>query len=175
MPSAIINLLLSFILLFISIKIISKIIYNFFIGKAENRLQKYVFNDNFQSFGWGALATGVVQSSSITTSLIVPLVATGKAPLKKVMPFVLGANIGTTVTAFIAVFYQSQTAISIAIAHLIFNIIGVIFYFSSPVLRYFLVWSATQFGQVAEKYKFTIFIYILLVFFIIPFLLIFLN
>lgn len=175
MPSSLINLLLSFVLLFLSIKIISKIIYYFIIGKTEDRLQKYVFNDNLQSFGWGALATGLVQSSSITTSLIVPLVATGKASLKKVMPFILGANIGTTVTAFIAVIYQSQTAISIAIAHLLFNVIGVAFYMSSPVLRHFLVWSASKFGLVAEKYKFTIFIYILLVFFVIPFLLIFLN
>lgn len=175
MPSAILSLLLSFILLFASIKIISKIIYNFIIGRTENRLHRYVFNDRFQSFSWGALATAVVQSSSITTSLIVPLVATGKASLKKVMPFVLGANIGTTVTAFIAVIYQSQTAISIAIAHLLFNIIGVAFYLSSPVLRQFLVWSASQFGHIAERYKFTIFIYILLVFFVIPFLLIFLN
>lgn len=175
MPSSIINLMLSFILLFLSIKIISKIIYNFIIGRTEDKLHKYVFKDNFQSFMWGTLATGLVQSSSITTSLIVPLVATGKASLRKVMPFVLGANIGTTVTAFIAVLYQSQTAISIAIAHLLLNVLGVAFYMSSPVLRHFLIWLAYQFGQIAEKYKFTIFIYILLVFFVIPFLLIFLN
>jgi sodium-dependent phosphate cotransporter len=175
LPNAVIGLLLSFFLLFISIKIISQIIYRFIIGKTESKLNKYVFNDDLRAFSWGALVTGLIQSSSITTSLIVPIVATGKTTLKKVMPFILGANIGTTVTAFIAVMYKSQAALNIAFAHLLFNIFGVIFFLSSPVLRHLLIWIATKFGNIAGRYKFTIFIYILLVFFIIPFLLILFN
>jgi solute carrier family 34 (sodium-dependent phosphate cotransporter) len=171
----IINLLISFVLLFSSIKLISKIIYEFVIGKTESKMRKYIFKITSKSFLWGTLSTAIIQSSSITTSLVVPLVATGKTTLNKVMPFILGANIGTTITAFIAVIFKSQTAINIAIAHLLINVFGVIFFLSSPVLRQILEWLASQFGQLASKYRFTIFIYILLVFFILPFLLIYLT
>ena len=50
------------------------------------------------------LATAVVQSSSITTSLVVPLVGAGMLTIEQIYPYTLGANIGTTVTALIGSF-----------------------------------------------------------------------
>ncbi len=171
----IISLLISFLLLFGSIKILSKIIYELALAKSESKFNDYVFKNTLRSFGWGTFSTSIIQSSSITTSLIVPLVATGKISLNKVMPFVLGANIGTTITAFIAVIFKSQTAVNIAIAHFLINVIGALFFFSSPLFRQLLVWAANQFGIFVSNYRFSIMIYILMVFFIIPFLLIYLN
>ena len=46
----------------------------------------------------GILATVLVQSSSVTTSTIVGLVATGVLPIETAVPMVMGANIGTTIT-----------------------------------------------------------------------------
>ncbi len=171
----IISLIISFILLFGSIKLISRIIYELAIEKTESKFKEYVFKNTSRSFGWGTISTGIIQSSSITTSLIVPLVATGKITLNKVMPFILGANIGTTITAFIAVLFKSQTAVNIAVAHFLINVIGSLFFFSSPLFRQILEWVAKRFGILVSNYRFSIMIYILMVFFIIPFLLIYLN
>lgn len=174
-PNSIISLVISFLLLFISIKWVSKIIYQMMIGDGGDKLHDVVFKNSNKSFIWGTLATAAIQSSSITTSLVVPLVATSKTTMEKAIPFIIGANIGTTITAFIAVIYKSNTAASIAMAHLLFNVFGMLFYFSSPVLRILLATVANAIGNFANKYRISIFIYILFIFFVIPFILIFLN
>jgi sodium-dependent phosphate cotransporter len=51
------------------------------------------------------------------------------------VPFILGANIGTTITAFIAALFNSNAAISVAIAHFLFNAIGVILFYLMPVVK----------------------------------------
>ena len=75
------------------------------------------------------MITVTVQSSSITTSLAVPLVAGGLFTLDKVYPFLLGANIGTTITALIGALSlagsaHAQEALSVALVHLCFNLTG---------------------------------------------------
>jgi solute carrier family 34 (sodium-dependent phosphate cotransporter) len=53
--------------------------------------------------------TVMVQSSSITTSVMIPLVAAGVVTLEHVFPFTIGANLGTTVTALIAALSTGST------------------------------------------------------------------
>ncbi|MDQ3395640.1 MAG: Na/Pi symporter, partial [Bacteroidota bacterium] len=121
LPYPLIGLVLSFILLFLSIKLISTLIYQNLFGKSKDVFKDYIFKNTYKSFSFGILLTAGVQSSSITTSLIVPLVATGQISLKRTFPFIMGANIGTTITALLAAIFRSDAAISIALAHLIFN------------------------------------------------------
>lgn len=170
--NGIISLILSFVLLIISIKLVSRQIYRSIIGDSQSRLRLYLFKNPFKSFGWGVLTTGLIQSSSITTSLAVPLVATGKVKLKKIAPFIYGTNIGTTITAFITVAFNSTTVLNIAILHLLINMIGVTIFLPFAAVRNTPVYLAKKFARFISKYRITVALYILLVFFIIPFVLI---
>jgi len=168
-------IILSFVLLFGSIKFLSKLISKMLIGESQDKLRKFLFNKTFKSFSWGMLITAAVQSSSITTSLVIPFVATNKIKIKKVAPFILGANIGTTITAFIAVLFKSNAAMSIAITHLLINLIGVIIFLPFPIIRDIPIRLAKAFGTITMKYRLAGFTYIIFTFFIIPFMLIYFN
>jgi len=167
--------ILGILLLFTTIKFFSRYSYKLLIGKSKDKMKSYIFSNPFKSFSWGLLLTGALQSSSITTSLSVPLVATRKVTLSSVFPFIMGANIGTTITAMLAAIFKSEAAISLAIAHLIFNFIGVLIFLPFGRIRYFPVRLARKFGILASDNRLIGFFYIILTFFIIPFLLIYLS
>jgi sodium-dependent phosphate cotransporter len=85
---------------------------------------------------YGMIMTISVQSSSIITSTQTPLVALGIITLEEVLPLTLGANIGTTVTAFIAsVVSGSQDAIQVSVCHLLFNLLGIAIWYPIPQMR----------------------------------------
>lgn len=171
--NAIFNLIFSFVLLFAAIKIISRIISNRLIGASQEKLQDYIFKGTGKTFLWGTLVTIGVQSSSITTSVVVPFVAADKISLRRAMPFIIGANVGTTITAFIAVFFKSYSAVNIALAHLVFNLAGVLIFLPFPGLRNIPIIMAEHFAMLVSKYRFLVVIYILLLFFLLPFCLIY--
>jgi sodium-dependent phosphate cotransporter len=81
----------------------------------------------------GLVVTAMVQSSSITTSLLVPLAGAGLITLRQAFPVTLGANVGTTVTALLAALAVSgvnaSAGITIALVHLIFNLSGILLIF----------------------------------------------
>lgn len=83
----------------------------------------------------GAGITAIIQSSSVTTSIVVALASKGAIDLASAVPVILGANIGTCVTALLASIGTSLSAKRAALAHLFFNVIGVILIF--PFLRGF--------------------------------------
>merc|ERR1711998_403825 len=98
--------------------------------------QKVLGMNPVLSIIYGMLMTIAVQSSSITTSTLTPLVALDIITLEQMLPLTLGANIGTTCTAFIAsVVSGSQDAIQVLICHLLFNIIGIAIWFPIPQMR----------------------------------------
>lgn len=168
-------LLLSILLLFICLKSISKLLYNLLIGRAKKQFETTVFSNTARSFGWGLLITSAVQSSSLTTSLIVPLVATGKVNLKRAFQFVLGANIGTTITALLAALFQSEAALSLALVHLLFNLVGVILFLLVPYISNLPVYLANQMGFFTLRLRMVGFAYILIAFFLVPFTLIYFS
>lgn len=170
---SIVTLFLAVVLLFASIKIISKLLYNILIGRAKKKFETTVFSNTLRSFSWGLFITSAAQSSSLTTSLIVPLVATGKVKLRRAFQFILGANIGTTITALLAAIFQSKIAIEIALVHLLFNTSGVILFIAIPYFSRGLVYVADKMGQYTLQLRIVGFIYILLTFFLLPFTLIY--
>jgi sodium-dependent phosphate cotransporter len=143
------------------------------IGNTQERMHRYFFGKPFHSLIWGMLVTGAVQSSSVTTSLLVPLVAKGKVDPKKAFCFVMGANLGTTITALFAAFSISPLGMSIAIAHILFNLFGILIIYPIPAIRYLPVNLARMLGIATEKNRLVGFLYLLLTFFVIPFLLIY--
>jgi sodium-dependent phosphate cotransporter len=109
------------------------------------------------------------------TSWVTLRVASNQIPLKSSFGFILGANIGTTITALLATIGLSNISIQIAMAHILFNVLGVALLYILPFLRNYLIVLARYCGhQVAEKRILGV-LGILLVFFIIPFLLIYFN
>ncbi|AWW31128.1 Na/Pi cotransporter family protein [Echinicola strongylocentroti] len=171
----ILALVISVILLFLSIKILSTSVYKTFVSNSFKDVSKHIFKFPYRSFAYGIFFTAAVQSSTVTTSLLVPAVATKKISLNKVFPFIIGANIGTTITAAIAAIYKTEAAIAIAIVHFLFNFIGALIFLPFPGLRNIPVKLAIYFGKNAAKQKVIGIAYILLTFFVIPFILIYLN
>ncbi|MBR9998013.1 MAG: Na/Pi cotransporter family protein [Cyclobacteriaceae bacterium] len=168
-------LAISVLILVLSIKMFSSYSYKLLIGGSRDKLKSYIFNKPFKSFSWGVIITGALQSSSITTSLVVPLVATHKITLHAVFPFILGANLGTTITALMAGFFKSEVALSLAMAHVLFNLIGVLIFLPFSSIRGIPEYLAIHFGRLASKRRLIVFFYILMTFFIIPFILIYLS
>jgi solute carrier family 34 (sodium-dependent phosphate cotransporter) len=168
-------IILSILLVFLAIKLLSQSVFQVLdLGKSDD-LNKYIFKNPGVSFLYGTFFTAAVQSSSVTTSLIVPLVAEGRVNVKKVFPFIIGANIGTTITAAIASIYKTEAAIALALAHFIFNVIGAIIFLPFPVIRNLPVLLAIYMGKKSSKNRIVGFAYILLTFFIIPFFLIYFS
>lgn len=167
----------SFALLFVSILLFRKIISGLLLNRSPEKFTSVFFKKNWKAFFWGVTTTAAIRSSTITTSLVVPLVAQRIISLKKVVPFILGANVGTTITAFIAATLNSNStsAISIAIAHFLFNFIGVLIFYPIPILRNIPIALASRMGKLALRYRVAGLVYILLMFFLIPFILIYLN
>jgi len=151
------------------------------INTTEKVVDRYIFRNTFTAFVLGMLLTAVVQSSSVTTSMIVPLVAAGFLGLNRAYPFTLGANIGTTITAILASLatVSSETGeamgtegLTVAFCHLIFNIYGTILFLP---LRKLPIYCATKLGDLAAESKKWAFIFVAVVFFVIPLLIVFLT
>lgn len=166
---------LAIALLFGSILFFRKVLTDLLGFGSQERFQRFFFRSPMKSFAWGVLTTAAIRSSTVTTSLVVPLVAKKVVKLRAAVPFILGANIGTTITAFIAATFNSNAAISIAIAHFLFNFIGVLIFFPIPFVKEIPLNLANGLGRLTLKYRLSGFLYLLLTFFFIPFSLIYLN
>ncbi|MCE7055399.1 Na/Pi symporter [Algoriphagus sp. AGSA1] len=169
------TMIISVFLVFGAIKLLSSAVYQAFVLDSFQELNKLIFRNPYMAFIYGTFFTAAVQSSTVTTSLIVPLVANKKVSVKKSFPFIIGANIGTTITAAIAAIYKTEAAIALAIVHFLFNFIGALIFLPYPTLRNLPVLLAKYMGTKSVNSKFIGFAYILLTFFIIPFLLIYFS
>lgn len=147
-------ILVGLLLLFFCLKIIVDTMRLFMIEFAQRMVDGYLFKGPPHSFALGLGLTALLQSSSITTSLLVPLQGTGILKLEKVLPFTIGANIGTTVTAIIASMATGNlAAITLAFAHLSFNILaGTVIYFT-PVLQDLPAKIASMGGDFVVEHK----------------------
>jgi len=113
-----------------------------------------------------------VQSSSITTSLIVPIAGAGLLTLTQIFPYTVGANIGTTITAILAALITgSLAAVTVSFSHLLFNIAGIIIWFP---FRRVPIKLAEMFAEYSTRSKLIPVGYIIITFFIIPILFVFL-
>ncbi|MDH3309006.1 MAG: Na/Pi symporter, partial [Acidimicrobiia bacterium] len=117
----------------------------------------------------GVVITIAVQSSSITTSVLIPMVAAGVLTLRNAYPVTLGANIGTTVTALLAsLAAERPEALTIALTHTLFNIAGILVFYPIPALRYIPVRLARGLADLAVSRKSLVFAYVFGVFVVLP-------
>ncbi|KZS21381.1 Sodium-dependent phosphate transporter [Daphnia magna] len=119
----------------------------------------------------GAVITFLVQSSSVFTSTLTPLVGIGVISIERVYPLTLGSNIGTTTTALIAALAappeKLQDTLQISLVHLFFNVTGILLYYPIPFMR-FPIPMAKFLGNETAKYRWFAIIYLVGMFFLFP-------
>ena len=119
----------------------------------------------------GTLITISVQSSSITTSVLVPLAASGVLTLENIYPVTLGANVGTTVTALLASLATgSPAAVTVALVHTLFNISGILAFYPISNLRKLPIKMANKLSDIAAERRSLALMYALTMFVVIPLL-----
>merc|ERR1712232_1191149 len=87
------------------------------------------------------------------------------------MGITLGANIGTTITALLAALLSTTEALQVALAHLFFNISGIIVWYPVPFMRRIPLNAARQLGKATRVWRGVPLVYILIAFFLFPALL----
>ena len=160
----IIYLILSILITFAMLYALVKILRSLVLKKVEVFFDEYIFKTALRAIGFGVVLTIMVQSSSITTSLVIPLAGAGVLTLRQIFPFTLGANIGTTVTALLAAITGTVAALIAAISHLLFNIFGILIIYGLPFLRVIPLNCAEWIADQAVKNKLIPVFYLLLVF-----------
>ena len=119
-----------------SLKFLVDLLKNLMTGRAERTLHRTLFRSPWSAVAAGIAITVMVQSSSITTSLMVPLVGAGVVTLSQIFPFTIGANIGTTITAMLAALATaSPAAVTVAFAHLMFTVSAAVLIYLPPPIR----------------------------------------
>ena len=162
------SVLLTFMMLYSIVKLLRSLV----LDNIKQYFDKYIFKTALRAILFGMVLTIMVQSSSITTSTIVPLAGAGIVTLRQLYPFTLGANLGTTVTALLASLTLNVTAMVAAFAHLFFNIFGILIIYLNPLLKDIPIKLAEWMSEVSIKNKFIPIIYLLTFFFVLPFLII---
>ncbi len=100
--------------------------------------------------------TIAVQSSSVTTSALMPLCAGGAVTLEQMFPLTLGANMGTTITGLLAALAATshpKQALQVALAHVAFNVIGTLLAYPIKPVRNKLLDGARGLGNMAAKHR----------------------
>jgi len=173
--TGIICLVVAFALIFVALFYLVKVMRTIMLDKVEKMLNKFLNRSAMIAITIGCLITMMVQSSSITTSLLVPMLGAGIISLEAAFPVALGANIGTTITALLASLAGNMAGLTIAFVHLLFNIAGItMIYPVRRIRRLPLLWAATLAKHTSRNKKIALY-YVLGLFFLMPGLFIFID
>lgn len=174
--TGVILIALGLALIFLALTFITKNMRRLVAGGVQKAMNRFIGGGG-GTFGIlvGIGVTIAVQSSSITTSILVPLVAAGVLTLRSAYPITVGANIGTTVTALLASLAVLLPAgLTIALVHTLFNITAMLIIFPVERIRSIPIVLAERMAAVATKNHSLVAIYVLGLFVVIPLLGIFL-
>ncbi|MCD6304099.1 MAG: Na/Pi symporter [Planctomycetes bacterium] len=169
------------VMLFAALFYLVKILRGMLKDRLAGLFSRTLFSRQPVSFVVGLFTTSVVQSSSVTTSLIVPLVGAGVLKIRQIFPYTLGANIGTTVTALLGGLAIAATAagqgqavqtaaafgLAVAVGHLLFNIYGTVVFWP---LQWIPISLAKGFAGLAARRRILAAVYIIVIFFLVPIL-----
>ena len=174
-------LILSLVILCICLLLIVKTLHSLLRGQVALAVKKSINADFKQPFKFiggylailvGAGMTILVQSSSIFTSTLIPLVGFGIVALRRVYPLTLGSNFGTTATGLLAAMASGTgrraETMQIALCHLFFNISGIIIWYPIPWMRKVPINLAKSLGNTVARYRWFAIAYLLMLFFVFP-------
>ena len=167
------------VLIFGALLLIVRVLHSALLSKVESFLERSLGRSALIAIAVGCLVTAMVQSSSITTSLLVPLAGVGIITLEQAFPVTIGANLGTTLTALIASLAvagpNAQAGIEIALTHLAFNVAGAILVYPWAPVRGFVLGLVRRFADLVTRSKMLAVTYLLLLFYALPALAAFLR
>ncbi len=171
-PSSVILCVIGLCLLFFSLVHITRNMKTLMADRIEGMFNRVLSKNGYLGIAIGCLVTMVIQSSGITTSLMVPLLAAGILTLRVIYPIVLGANIGTTLTAILAAMAYVGTpngseGLTLALVHLLFNVFGVLLFYPIPWMRWPIF--ITEFMcPILTRSRWNVILWILFIFFLLP-------
>lgn len=164
------RLVIYFGMIFFSIFLVS-----YFISQIESNFLAFAFSkisNVYIALLAGVITSVLVQSSSVVSGVIIVMAGTGLLSLEQSLGIILGANIGTTFTAILASLPLSRAAKKVAMAHFLFNLLGVLMIL--PILSNFYVFISYLGGSIESQIAnanllFNIFSAIVFLIFIKPF------
>ncbi|XP_043727401.1 sodium-dependent phosphate transport protein 2B isoform X1 [Cervus elaphus] len=173
-------LVTSLLILCTCLILIVKLLGSVLRGQVAAVIKKTINTDFPYPFGWvtgylailvGAGMTFVVQSSSVFTSAMTPLIGIGVISIERAYPLTLGSNIGTTTTAILAALASPgntlKSSLQIALCHFFFNISGIILWYPIPFTR-LPIRLAKGLGNISAKYRWFAIVYLIIFFLVIP-------
>jgi len=141
-------------------------------SRAEGIMDRVLSSSAVVAMLVGVVVTVMVQSSSITTSLLVPLGGAGLLRLEQAFPVTIGANIGTTVTALLAALAVSgpnaAAGLEIALVHLMFNLSGLVLIYPVQAIRRVPLEAARQVTRLALRSRKLTVLWVALLFYGLP-------
>lgn len=171
---AIVYLIVSAALIFLTLLGIVRVMRASMQTRIEALVSRALASHAVLAMAVGVVATVMVQSSSITTSLLVPLAGAGVLTLEHAFPVTLGANIGTTMTALLAALAATgqgaEAGLTIALVHLLFNVSGTLLIYPWEPARKLPIKMARRLADVALRSRAWAIGYVVVLFYLIPLL-----
>ena len=163
-------LLISLACIFLALAVLTRTLRKMVLNRAEGAINRYITRSGLAAMFLGLVITVSVQSSSITTSLLVPMIGAGIVSLSTAFPVTLGANVGTTVTALLASLAGNLAAVTVALVHLLFNLSGILIIYPIGPLRRVPINLARRLSIATARRRFYAVFYMIGVFFVLPLL-----
>ena len=157
---------LGLLLMFVALVFMVQNLRGALLRRMDGLFRTYFFRTDLRAYCVGVVSTVMVQSSTITTSLMVPLAGAGVVAMRRVFPFMIGANLGTTATSILAATANPvSAAMTVALFHVCFNLIGTAIWYP---LRRVPILAAGWYGRLAGRAPVYAFAFLAGVFFVVP-------
>lgn len=167
--NAIVLLIATIFITYATLVGIVKLLRSLVLTRIESFFDRYLFLNWRRSMGFGFLLTVAVQSSSITTSIAIPLAGAGILKPFQVYPFNLGANVGTTITAMLASLATGAAIpVTAAFSHVLFNVLGILLIWSVPPVRRLPLLAAEKIAAAASRKRMVPILMAASIYFVIP-------
>jgi sodium-dependent phosphate cotransporter len=159
-------------LILVAVRYLGKLLKLLMVGRARDILIKAVGRNAYLAMASGMGVTVVTQSSTITTSVLVPFAGTGILTPAQVYPVVVGSNLGTTFTVVFAAFAgvgpDAKIGLQAAFVHLIYNLFAILVIYVIPLLRPVPLFCAEYLARVASERRWVLGVYLGTVFIALP-------
>ena len=157
-----------FLLIFCLIGLVA-LLRKMLLGASHRIIYKATSINEYLAMAIGCAVTILVQSSSITSSALVPLAGVGIISLEQMLPLIMGADIGTTCTALLAAMVSSKVeSLQIALVHLFFNVTGVLIWYPIPFNRRMLLNVCRTLGNITAEWRGFPAVFIVTAYFVLP-------
>ena len=154
--------------IFIALTFLSKLLKKLVVNRAGSAFTSNLRSSGLMAMLMGLAMTVAVQSSSITTSLMIPLIGAGIVPLEAAFAATLGANVGTTLTALLASLTGNPAAVTVALVHLLFNLTGILIIYPIRFLREIPIRLACLLALETSRHRYFALVYMFGLFFVMP-------